>query len=617
MKRRLGSMFYTVKPRKDEMFKKRWNVASILLKILKKTCMALGAFVLFFVVLSAVGLFFVDKEAEVEIPQNMVLVYNMDKPLPETLAPPSLAAPFESSHITAQNFIDSLNTASKDKRVHGLVVKLNSAGIELNHIQEIRKALKDFKKSGKFAYIYAPSFSELGSGIGAYYLAAAFDEIWMQPVGFLSVTGLSLEMPFARGLLDKVGVTPEFLHREEYKSAMESFTNTSMSPANREMMQSILNELSGQILNDVAMDRKIPAKTLQSYINQGLFTGQDALKAGLITHLNYYDVLSDKLDQKILGERDKTHSLQVTLEDYYDVVVQKYEDNKKGNVALVSIDGEIVAGEDQETGYATGDYIAKAILQAAEDDDIKVIVLRVNSPGGSPVASETIRRAINIAKGNGKKIVVSMGALAASGGYWVCVDADKIYALPTTITGSIGVIMGKFAIADLWKKLGVNWDGMSWGDNAKLWSVNDAMTQAHRAVLNNAIDSTYQDFIARVAHGRKMDEQRVRSLAKGRAWTGSQAVKLGLVDELGGLDDALDSAAHMLGKKDRSEISLLVLPKPLTPFEQLMALMGEEVRAGRFDFGAYNGLFKLFDSAKAVERSGFIQTYDADASYIH
>lgn len=616
MKRRLGSFFYTSKPKANELFKKRWNIPSILLKILKKTCMALGAFMLFFILLGLAGLLLADKETAVKMPKNMVLVYNMDKPLPETLAPPSLSAPFESSSLTVQNFIDTLDIAQKDKRVHGLVVKLNSAGVELSHIQEIRKALAAFKAAGKFAYIYSPSFSDLGSGMGAYYLASSFDEIWMQPVGFLSFTGMSLEMPFARGLLDKVGVAPEFLHREEYKSAMESFTNTSMSPANREMMQSILNEFSQQVLKDVAADRKIPSEKLQAYINQGLFTGQDALKAGLITHLNYYDVLEDKIDQKITGGADAAHSSQISLDDYYDVVVPKYEDNEKGNVALVSIDGEIVSGDEHQAGYATGGYIAKAITQAAKDKDVQVIVLRVNSPGGSPTASETIRRAINNAKHDGKKVIVSMGALAASGGYWICTDADKIYAMPTTITGSIGVIMGKFELSGLWKKLGVNWDGMTWGENAKLWSMNEPMTQTQRAVLDNAIDDTYKQFIARVAHGRKLDEKKVHDIAKGRAWTGSQAIKIGLVDEMGGLDDALDESARMMGLKDRSEISLVVLPKPLSAFEQFMSLMGESVSSGRFDFGVYGDVIKLLNNAQAVKRAGMIQAYDADVGYI-
>ncbi len=571
--------------------------------------MTLGGLMLFSIFVSLIASFFVHEKNV--LPDDMILSYTITDPITETPLSPSFAAPFSKGGMTAGDIIAALDRASRDKRVRGVIVNLDNAQFELVHIQELRKAVKRFRETGKFAHIYTASFGDLGSGIGAYYFAAAFDEIWMQPVGFLTLTGIAIDMPFGKEALDKVGVNPQFLHREEYKTAMEGLTNAHMSPENKEMMTSIVSSLSGALLKDIAQDRKMTESAFQAQLDKGILTGDDALKAGLINHLEYSDLMVDRVREKITGLKDDKNPPLVAFEEYAAATVPKA--GKHTPVALVTISGEIVSGLEYEAGVATGDYLAGAIMDAAENPAITSIVLRVNSPGGSPTASETIRRSIVYAKEKGKKIIVSMGPLAASGGYWVTVDADKIYAMPGTLTGSIGVIMGKFDLSGLWHKLGVNWESVTWGARAKLWSSNRPMDDADRAALSHAIDDTYMSFITRVAEGRKMKPEDVRKIARGRAWTGLQAKENGLVDEIGGLEDALDEASKIAGFKDKSQIDILVLPKEPSPFEMLRKMMGVQASAILPETVArILGLpvASAIRTMETVNRAGPVQVYD-------
>lgn len=609
MKRRFGSFFYQRAPKLAAPAVPRWHALTFIKTLVRRTCMTLGGLMLFSIFVSLIASFFVHEKNA--LPDDMILSYTITDPITETPVSPSFAAPFSKGGMTASDIIASLDRASRDKRVRGFIVNLDNAQFELVHIQELRAAVKRFRAAGKFAHVYTSSFGDLGSGIGAYYFAAAFDEIWMQPVGFLTLTGLAIDMPFGKEALDKIGVNPQFLHREEYKTAMEGLTNAHMSPENREMMASIVSSLSGTLLKDIAQDRKMKESAFQAQLDKGILTGDDAVKAGLINHLEYNDRMVDRVRATVTGLKDNKNPPMVAFEEYAAATVPPA--GKHTPVALVTISGEIVSGLEYEAGVATGDYLADAIMDAAENPALKSIVLRVNSPGGSPTASETIRRSIVYAKEKGKKIIVSMGPLAASGGYWVTVDADKIYAMPGTLTGSIGVIMGKFDLSGLWDKLGVNWESVTWGERAKLWSSNRPMDAADRAALDHAIDDTYASFISRVAEGRKMKPEDVRKIAKGRAWTGLQAKDNGLVDEIGGLDDALDEASRIAGFKDRSQIDILVLPKEPSPFEMLRKMMGVQASAMLPETMARMLGLPLASAVRMIEtvnRVGPVQVYD-------
>lgn len=614
VRRRPGSFFYNKASTQGASAQSRSydrGVLGWIGAVVKKLCYGIGAIILFAICLGIlVGAIIGDKK----LPRDMILVLNVTDPIGETEHARSITDPLASAGITIGDLIEAIDRAHGDDRVKGLIVSLDNAGMELTHIQELREAIKRFRTSGKFAYIYTTSFADLNSGIGAYYLASAFDQIWMQPVGMVSMTGLSLEMPFAKGALDKIGANPEFLHREEYKSAMESFTNEHMSAPNRESMQSILDDLSGQIFADIAEDRKITSVKLQPLIDKGLLTGNEALKSGVIDHLDYADVLLSQTREKITGKKDSDKPPVVMVEDYFDAISSSKENNVDANVALVRISGEIVPGSEPEPGYATGDYIANGIMEAADDKNIRVILVRVDSPGGSPTASETIRRSLVYAKKKGKQVIVSMGPVAASGGYWITVDADHIFAMPSTLTGSIGVIMGKFEISNLWKKIGVNWESLQWGQNARMWSMNKALTATELVTLNAAIDDTYKSFITRVAEGRKMPPEKVREIARGRAWTGNQAKANGLVDDLGGLDIAMDYAAKQIGLADRTQLDIKIIPEPLSPMEELMQLLGSQVQARVWlmDSSIAKAAQPVLDKAAVLDRLGPVQAYDAN-----
>lgn len=616
LKRRPGSFFYRAPTAAPAPAHHGHGFFGFLRKAVRRICLFVGALVVFSIIMGLLAASFIGDD---DLPEEMILALNITDPIGETEHARSIADPLADAGITIGDLIETIDRARGDKHVKGLLVSLDNAGMELAHIQELRTAIKRFRTSGKFAYIYTASFADLGSGIGAYYLASAFDEIWMQPVGMVSVTGLSLEMPFARDALEKIGVNPEFLHREEYKSAMESFTNSHMSEPNRESMQSILDDFSSQIFADIAADRKMPAVKLQALLDKGLLTGAEALNAGMIDRLDYADILLDQTREKITGKKDSEGPDLVLAEDYFEATSASKEHNPNANVALVRVAGEIVPGSEPEPGMATGDYIANAIMDAADDKSIKVIVMRVDSPGGSPSASETIRRSIVYAKKQGKQIVVSMGPVAASGGYWVTVDADHIFAMPSTLTGSIGVIMGKFEISELWKKLGVNWDSLSWGGNARLWSMNKKLSESERAALDAAIDDTYMSFLKRVSDGRKMPVEAVRAIAKGRAWTGTQAKANGLVDDLGGLDVALDYAAKQIGLSDRTKLDIRIIPEPLSPIEELMQVLGTQVGLGLYpgQGGALaDAAAPYLKKAQTMERIGPVQAYDLNVPVI-
>ncbi len=600
------SLFYRRRPDPAAIRKKRWNIGRIAGKALKRTCMVLGAIMLVWIVLSAIVVMTIGSGGKTRLPDEMVLVLKMDQGLVEKAGAPSVFDPFPYRQPTLHDVIARLDAAAKDHRVKGFVLSLKSGDVTLTQVQELRNAILRFRATGKFTKFYTASFADYGYGLSLYYLASAFDEVWMQPVGMLAMTGISLEMPYARAVLDKIGARPEFLQREEYKSAMENFTAHEMSPASRESYQSIVDDYIAQIVDTVARERKMSRSVLASYIDLGVMSGDEALKAKLIDRLDYADVMVDEIDQAVSGAPDSQADIYVPLDYYHSETVKK----KRPSVAVVQVVGMIAPGTGRDVGGAASDDIAAALHEAAENDSIKAVLLRVDSPGGSPSASETIRRAVLKVQEEGKKVVVSMGTVAASGGYWVAAPADAIFASPSTLTGSIGVVMGKVSLGGLWDMLGVNWQSIRYGENADLFSMNDPLDAAGRARLNDLIDDTYDQFLDRVAQGRGMTKEEARVVAKGRAWTGAQAKERGLVDALGGQTDALDYIARELGYKDRTDLSVVMLPHPKGALEQLIEFMEMQVSMGQW-FGAARARLMTWQGAtsgvQAVEPLGLFQ----------
>ena len=558
----------------------RWRVLPILWMAIKRLCMALGAMVLISLIMGAIAANSVVNQAAPPLPDQMVLYLNLEDGLQELPREVSFADPFSAGNPTLRELVDALDSAAADERVKGLFARVNGGSFELAHVQELRAAIKRFRESGKFAYIYSSSYGESGNGLDAYYLASAFDEIWMQTMGVVSINGMSAEIPFMRSVLDEIGVYPNFFQRKEYKSAYESLTNHEMSAASREETEQLIADMRTEFLRDIPPERGMSALKFRQLVDKGLFTADEAVAAGLVTQASYADLLVDKITEQVTGDAESEDEVFVDIGAYAaegPAVSHNPMAPEKPAVALVYVVGTIMPTSAGAGGtIAAADEIAPAIFEAIDDETIQAIVVRVDSPGGSPSASESILRAIQKAQAKGKTVIVSMGPVAASGGYWVSASADRIFVLPTTITGSIGVVGGKFTLGGLWEKLGVKWDGASWGQNAGMWSFNHPFTVSETERINAMLDQIYDGFVARVAKGRKMSEAEVDKIAGGRVWSGAQAIKVGLADEAGGLNEALEYTAKLLGAENKNGVEIVLMPRPKGALEQFLEMIGDQ-----------------------------------------
>lgn len=478
--------------------------------------------------------------------------------------------------------VRALDRARRDERVLGLVARFGSYQPTLAEAQEIRAALQRFKSSGKFTVAFAPSFGEGDNALKSYYLASTMAEVWLQPVGLVGLHGLSVETPFLRGLLDKYGVLPEFATRKSYKMAAANLTDRGLSPANRTMMTSLLDSLSDQLIEGIAENRNLPPATVRQLFGRGPLNTNDALAAKLIDKVGYQDELLLELNNRAGDDARLTNLfdyLYASDHDLPSLLTQERPDPDK-RVAIITLTGPIHLGHSVQVPRnesAGADSIVDAIADAVEDNTIKAIILRIDSPGGSPAASETIRRAVQLAQQGhsdnaAKPVIVSMGTVAASGAYWIASTADYIVANPATLTGSIGVVVGKVSVGQASRNFGINWDNVSSGAMANLFSPARGFNTAERRVVETMADDVYADFIKRVAEGRKLSPAAVESLAQGRVWTGQQARELQLVDALGGLDVAINKAKEKMGLSADTPVYLENLPRPLSRFERLLEL---------------------------------------------
>lgn len=520
------------------------------------------------------------------LPEQMILTLKIDDGLQEVSTGDGFfeLPSFASTPLSVRDMVRALDFAATDPNVKALAISLEGGGAGVSQVQELRAAIKRFRASGKPSYVFSPSYAEAGGGMGTYYLASAFEQIWIQPVGFVDLPGINAEMPFAKAALNKVGINPEFYQRKEYKSVMESFSRESMSPENREMMQSLMQDILEGIITDVASDRNLSPEAVRLAVDQALFTDQEALKAKLVDRIDYGDVLFSEIRKDLTGDPEDENLKLYEMGQYFHHALPGPDDDAP-MVGFVHAVGNIVPNGESggiSDEIIAADRVAAAIMKGVRDKNIMAIVLRIDSPGGSPTASETIRRAVERSMAQGKPVIVSMGSMAGSGGYWIAVDADRIYALPSTLTGSIGVASGKFEVGELMRKIGVTWEGVRIGKNADLNSFTVPFSQSADERMNATVDSIYAAFTGRVEKGRNLTSAQVEEIARGRVWTGRQAVKLGLVDTLGGLDMALDYAATLAGVENRSQIHLVELPRPKTAFDRVFELLDIEVAISRF-----------------------------------
>jgi protease-4 len=508
-------------------------------------------------------------------PDNVALVIDFDQPIveQEESSPFDLAVHEETTPLL--HILQAIDGARLDPRVKGIVAHFGGLQPQLAQAQEIRAALAAFRTSGKFTYAFGSTYGDFGTGNRAYYLASGFENIWLQPVGAVGLTDLALEQPFGHAALDKIGVGADFMQREEYKSAMESFSRDNFSAPARANLQSVVDDFAQQEAAGIADDHKWDIPKVRQLMAQGPYTADEAFKAGLVTHIGYADELDKELESKA-GKNVQ----QIGVEDYLDyrAAGKPSKEKSKAKIALIYGSGLIsdhdVGASSLSGGEVMGaDTVAGAFDDAADDKDVKAIIFRIDSPGGSPEASETIRHALVHAQEAGKPVFVTMSNVAASGGYWVAMNADRIIAEPGTLTGSIGVVGGKFLLGGLMQKLGVSWDTISTGDSAGMWSMINDYTPAQKDRVNALLDDTYRAFTQNVAIARKIPIDKMPDIAKGRVWTGAQAVKVGLVDELGGYGAALAAARAKLGLKPSDIVTIEQLPAPETPTEKIMHLL--------------------------------------------
>ncbi len=504
----------------------------------------------------------------VEVPDRAVLTLDLSDGVVEVRPDNLLARAVSGGAPVLRETLDALEAAGHDERVRGLFARVGRGPLGLAEVQELRDAVKRFRRAGKFAVAFAESFGEAGDGTLHYTLASAFEEVWLQPSGGLDLTGLFLDSPFLRGALDKIGVTPRLAQREEYKGVMNMFTDRALPEPQRRNLQRLVESWLGQIVGAVAEDRGLTPAEVRALVDRAPYGAAEALEYGLVDELGY----RDQAETWVL-ERAGDDAAYVSLADYARQLDAPGPDGAV--VALVYGLGPVMLDESEndslfERAVMGADTVAGAIRDAVDDDDVKAIVFRIDSPGGSYVASDVIWRQVQRAREMEVPVIVSMSNLAASGGYFVAAPAHRIVANPATVTGSIGVVGGKLVLTGLWDKLGIAWDGVKAGDNADVWSRNRDFSQAGWAHIQSALDRTYEDFTRKVADGRGLPLDAVLDVAKGQVWTGQDAKDRGLVDELGGYGTAFALAREAAGIAPDAPLRVRVFPEPRDLFEALI-----------------------------------------------
>jgi protease IV len=507
------------------------------------------------------------------------------------------------------DIVRRLDAAAADKDVSAVWLKINDLAVGRAKIFELQGAIARLRKAGK------PVYAELTSaGSGEYMLASACDQIVMPPCGVVVIPGVRAEITFYKGLLDKLGLEFDVLKMGKYKGAAEPFTRKDMSPPLRESYESLVEDNYQDMLGVIATNRKLKDYQAKTYIDRGLFSAEDAKKAGLIDQVLYSDQLEDAIKQRLKSDKIdvvtdyKKNKIDTDFSGLSGMIKlieilaggkPSATSGKKPRIAVVYAVGPIMEGKG-EKGMFSSEAVGStstiaALRKAADDPKVAAIVFRIDSPGGSASASDLIwRETVRIKK----PIIASMGDVAGSGGYYIAMGAKKIYAAPCTLTGSIGVIGGKLVTRGLYDKIGLNKEVIARGENSGAMSSNQAFSPGERKVWLEMLEDTYRRFVSKAAEGRKMSYEKLHELAQGRVYTGMTAKKLGLVDEIGTLQDAICAAKTSAGLSADADVDLLVLPEPKTFFEQLF---GDPAAASDADSLVSDGI-RLLQQTKMLRK---------------
>ncbi len=515
------------------------------------------------------------RHREPTIADNSVLNLRVSGALPDYVPEDPLRKYFGGPDQSLSNLLLQFKKAKVDKRIQAILLDVNMSGAGWGKSEEIRDAIADFRSSGKPVYAYM----EFGMN-KEYYIASACDKIYLAPPGDLFINGLAADVLFFRGSLDKLGVYPDMVQVGKYKTAVETFTRKDMSDANREFTNSLLDDLFNRYVDAIAKARGKSAEAVRALIDEAPYGSARAKEAGLIDGVAYRDELQNEIKTK-LGYKDPDKLRLVASGDYGDVEPESLGLDKGEKIAVIYASGDIGSGKsnrgigDQSIG---SDTLAKALNDARDDNSIKAIVIRVDSPGGSGLASDIIWHAVEAAKAK-KPVVVSMSDVAASGGYYIAAGANKILAEPSTITGSIGVFAGKPVIKGFYDWLGISNEYVLRGKQAGMFRETEKFTPEERTKFEEFVKRTYyEDFVPKVAKGRNKTTEYIDSVGQGRVWTGAQGQERGLVDEFGGLDRAVEVAKELAKIPKDKGVHRVILPHPQTFLQELMST-GDETRS--------------------------------------
>ncbi|MFN2320978.1 MAG: signal peptide peptidase SppA [Dermatophilaceae bacterium] len=497
--------------------------------------------------------------------ERVVLELDLGRGLAEAAATNPIEAIRALRTPQLRTLVEHLRRAETDDSVVGLVGVVHGGGITLAQSEELRAAVRSFRAGGKSTLAFSPAFGELGDGSVGYHLATAFEEIWLQPPSGLALTGFTAGATFLRGSLDKLGVQPEFGQRHEYKSAADTFLRSGMSTAQREMIGRLVESATEQLVSAVAADRGLSTDVVRAALEDAPLTAEDALGRGLVDHLGYRDEAYAAMRERVGPAEPTLRFVERHGVSRFDVVLQQLPTpTTKPRIAVIEAFGGIHVGHPKPGpgGRRVGsDTLGTALRAAAKDKDIAGVVLRVDSPGGSAVASDSIRREVLQVRAAGKPVVASMASVAASGGYYIAMPCDRIVAAPGTITGSIGVLAGKLVVREALARIGVNHELIAGSPRAAMLSAQTPFDEEEWAVLDAWLDRIYDDFTAKAATDRGMPVEDLRAVARGRVWTGADALDRGLVDRLGGFGDAVAEVCSLLGA-DVADVQVLPFPKP-------------------------------------------------------
>lgn len=543
-------------------------------------------------------------EKSVKVEQGTILHMNFKAPLVDR----SSNNPFDNFDFTSfstskqpglNELLKSLQNAAEDSHVEGIYLDLSGLQGGMATVEELRNGLLEFKKSKKFIYAYSDYYSQ-----GSFYLATVSDQIWLNPEGVVDFKGMAAQVPFFKGLLEKLEIEPQVIRHGKFKSAVEPFILDKMSDENREQLAKYVNSFWSHMVNEIAVSRKLDAQQVMMVADSlKIQTAEDALNHKFIDKIGFKDEFLALLQEKTSAKKSEDLKL-VSFVKYSKAEVESHKKEfTRDKIAVIYASGTIVSGKGEQDEIGS-ESLSQTIRKAREDEKVKAVVLRVNSPGGDALASEVIWREMELCK-KVKPVVVSMGDVAASGGYYISCGADTIVAQPNTITGSIGVFGLFFNFQKMFNsKLGVTFDTYRTGQYSDIGSGIRSLTDAERQIYQNAVERVYSTFTKRVSNGRKMPVADVDSLGQGRVWSGSDALASGLVDVMGGLDDAIKIAADMAGV---SNYRLSELPEEKDPMMQIMEeISGDvETRWIKYQMGDQ---FYFYKSAASVLKMQGVQT---------